>query len=188
MMANQYVGAGVRALAAGTMIFFAASIAQAAQLEGKVVTVADGDTVTILTAERVQTRVRLVGIDAPERGQSFGTRARLALAALAYQRQVTVEYKKKDRYGRILGKLLVNGMDANLEQIKSGMAWHYKPNPRDLSPPDRIRYAQAELEAQAAGRGLWSDRHAVAPWDFRKNQRSDMVEIRHPSTLPAGTP
>lgn len=171
---------GARVLAAGFLLFFATSFAEAARLEGKVVSVADGDTVTVLTAARIQTRVRLVGIDAPERGQAFGTRARLALAALVYQQQVSVEFEKKDRYGRVLGKLLVKGVDANLEQIKSGMAWHYKAYQRDQSGPDRIRYAQAELEAQSTGRGLWSDRHAVAPWDFRKNQnRSDMVGIRH---------
>lgn len=181
MIARIEVPAGARVLAAGLLLFFATTISEAALLEGKVVSVADGDTVTILSAARIQTRVRLVGIDAPERAQAFGTRARLALAALAYQQQVSVEYAKKDRYGRILGKLLVKGVDANLEQIKSGMAWHYKSYQRDQSGPDRLRYAQAELEAQSTGRGLWSERHAVAPWDFRKNQnrRSDLVGIRH---------
>jgi len=184
MIARENAAAGARLLAAALLLFIANGIAKAAVLEGKVVSVADGDTVTVLSATKIQTRVRLIGIDAPEHRQAFGTRSRQALAALVHQQHVSIEYDKKDRYGRVLGKILVKGVDANLEQIKAGMAWHYKAYKRDQSPSDRIRYAQAERDAQSARRGLWSDRHAVAPWDFRRNPRSDVVGIGHPSALP----
>jgi len=167
------------------LIFFSApGIAQVALLEGRIIAVSDGDTVTILSAAKVQTKVRLVGIDAPERKQAFGTRSKEALAALVFNRHVTIKYKKKDRYGRVLGKILVSGVDANLEQVRAGMAWHYKQYQRDQEAPDRLLYAQAEREARLAKRGLWSDQHAVAPWDFRRNPKAYLFGM---NPFPDGT-
>ena len=140
-------------------------------LEGKVVSIADGDTITVLDSGEKQHRIRLTGIDAPESGQAFGTRSRQRLADLVFGKQVIVEYDKKDRYRRTLGKVIVDGRDANLEQIKSGMAWHYKYYESEQPPEDRKTYAEAEVEARAAKRGLWVDPNPVPPWDFRRGRR-----------------
>lgn len=140
-------------------------------LVGRVIAVADGDTVTVLDASRQQHRIRLVGIDAPERGQAFGNRARQHLADRVFQREVQVEYDKRDRYGRILGKIVLDGEDINLMMVRDGMAWHYRQFQRDQRPADRTLYADAEREARAAGRGLWANAHPQPPWEFRRQNR-----------------
>lgn len=105
------------------------SSAQAASvrtLEGRVVGVADGDTITVLGAGNRQTRVRLQGIDAPESRQAFGQASKRNLSDLVFDKQVVVEYEKTDSYGRTLGKVVAFGRDVNLEQVRAGLAWHYK--------------------------------------------------------------
>ncbi|MDQ3685443.1 MAG: thermonuclease family protein [Acidobacteriota bacterium] len=114
-------------------------------LAGKVVAIADGDTITVLDASNAQHRIRLTGIDAPESRQAFGTRSQQHLADLVFGNQVTIEYDKQDRYKRTLGKVIVGGRDANLEQIKAGMAWHYKYYENEQPPEDRKTYAEAEI-------------------------------------------
>ena len=140
-------------------------------LNGRVVGVADGDTVTVLDASRQQHKIRLIGIDAPEKKMPYGNRSKQSLSDLIFDRQVQVEYNKKDRYGRTVGKIIVDGVDANLAQIKAGMAWHYKQYQREQSVEDRDTYAQAEVEARASKRGLWKDADPVPPWDWRKQQK-----------------
>ena len=93
---------------------------------GRVVAITDGDTLTILTTDRVQHRVRLAGIDTPEKRQPFGQVAKNHPSSLVNGQTVTVNYYKRDRYGRIVGKVLTNGADADLRQIEAGLAWHYK--------------------------------------------------------------
>ena len=137
-------------------------------LVGKVVKVADGDTVTVLDGNQVQHRVRLTGIDAPESRQAFGKRSREALVALVAGRQVEVEWHKRDRYQRLVGKVIVDGTDANLAQLRAGLAWWYRQYAREQTPADRAIYAAAEAKAQADQRGLWVDRDPVPPWDWRK--------------------
>jgi endonuclease YncB( thermonuclease family) len=137
-------------------------------LIGRVVGVADGDTLTVLTAERQQHRVRLTGIEAPEKRQGFGQVSKQHLSALAYDKTVSVVFHKRDRYQRILGKVLVNGVDAGLEQIRSGLAWHYNKYEREQSPEDRVAYARVEEKARAERRGLWRDPKPVPPWNFRR--------------------
>ena len=109
------------------------------------------DTLTVLTAQRQQHRVRLSGIDAPERRQAFGQVSKQHLSDLVYDKTVTVVFHKRDRYKRILGQLLVNGADAGLDQIETGMAWHYKRYEREQSTEDRVAYARAEETARAEG-------------------------------------
>jgi endonuclease YncB( thermonuclease family) len=93
---------------------------------GRVVAITDGDTPTILTTDRVQHRVRLAGIDMPEKRQPFGQVAKNHLSSLVNGQTVKVNYYKRDHYGRIVGKVLTNGADAGLRQIEAGLAWHYK--------------------------------------------------------------
>lgn len=146
---------------------------QAATIEGQVVGVADGDTVTVLDANKVQHKVRLSGIDAPEKKQAFGQRAKDSLSDLVFNKQVSVETDKKDRYRREVGKILVDGADANLAQVTRGFAWHYKTYEREQSVDDRKLYNFAESEARAARRGLWRDVAPIPPWDFRRAKRGE---------------
>jgi len=130
----------------------------AATLRGEVVGLADGDTITVLDSGKRSIRVRLAGIDAPERSQAFGSRARHQLASMVFRKQVLVEYEKEDRYGRIVGKVMVEGLDVNLELIRDGLAWHYKAFANEQTLADQSAYAQAEKDAQRARRGLWAEK------------------------------
>jgi endonuclease YncB( thermonuclease family) len=131
-----------------------------AEITGRVVAVHDGDTISVLVAGR-PVRVRLAGIDAPERGQPFSNASRHALESRVAGRDVRVVERGRDGYGRVLGRVYVDGVDVNAEQVRSGYAWVFR------------RYAQdAELialqaEAKAARRGLWRDPRAMAPWEWR---------------------
>lgn len=154
-----------------TAVLLFANISIADTLEGRVVGVADGDTVTVLDASNVQFKIRLMGIDAPEKKMPFGQRSKEHLSDLVFNKQVTVEYNKRDKYGRTVGKILVNGVDANLEQVKAGMAWHYKQYQREQSVDDRSAYAQAEDQARDSRTGLWTDSDPTPPWDWRHTQK-----------------
>jgi len=146
--------------------------AAADALRGRVVGVADGDTVTVLTAERVRQVVRLAGIDAPEKAQPYGARAKRHLSELVYGAEVVVEYEKRDRYGRIVGKIVRGGQDASLALIEAGYAWHFKRYAAEQSPADRATYARAEEAAREARRGLWSERGPLPPWEWRARGRA----------------
>ena len=150
-----------------TMLLLAlACTAHAETVTGRVVGVADGDTITVLDADKVQHKIRLVGIDAPEKKQPFGNRSKESLSALVFDKTVDVETSKRDRYGRQIGKVLVNGRDVNLVQVELGMAWFYRQYQREQSPNDRRLYEAAEDAAKAEKRGLWRDADPVPPWDF----------------------
>jgi endonuclease YncB( thermonuclease family) len=146
------------------------SIVQAEVIDGRVVGVADGDTITVLDGANTQHKIRLSGIDAPEKKQAYGNRSKQSLSDLVFNKTVQVETTKKDRYGREIGKILVNGVDANLEQVKRGFAWHYKAYQREQSAIDRQLYDLAESEARGVKLGLWADTEPVPPWEFRKSQ------------------
>lgn len=140
-------------------------------LTGRVVGIADGDTLTVLDSQFQQHKIRLVGIDAPESEQPFGTRSQQHLGALVFGKTITVDYDEQDHYGRTLGKVLINGRDVNLKQVQAGLAWHYKAYQSDQAPADRAQYASAEISARKANLGLWSDPYAVPPWDWRRGIR-----------------
>lgn len=140
---------------------------QADVLKGKVVGIYDGDTVTVLDAGNQQHKIRLAGIDAPEKRQAFGNRSKEHLSDLVFGQMVDVDGDKIDRYQRTIGKILLNGRDVNLEQVRAGFAWHYTQYAKDQAPADRAAYAQAEAAARAGHRGLWSDAQPIPPWDFR---------------------
>lgn len=138
-----------------------------ADFTGNVVGIADGDTITVLDADRVQHKIRLTGIDAPEKKQPFGNRSKQSLSDMVFDKTVTVETDKRDRYGRELGKVLAGGKDVNLEQVRAGLAWHYKAYELTQPATDRQAYADAENEAKAAKRGLWADPEPMPPWVWR---------------------
>lgn len=165
------------------MLLAASAISAAAAahtIESRVVGVADGDTVTVLDALHAQHRIRLAGIDAPEKAQAFGDASKRHLSRMVYGEHVRVEYAKRDRYGRIVGKIFSAGRDASLEQLRAGLAWHYKQYQREQSREDRGAYAKVEREAQQAQAGLWRNPDPVAPWTWRQEQRARNANKRKP--------
>ena len=145
--------------------------AHADTLSGLVVGVADGDSITVLDAERQQHKIRLAGIDAPEKKQPYGQKSKASLSSMVFGKRVTVEWTKRDRYQRIIGVVLVNGVDSNLEQVKAGMAWWYRQYAKEQTVPQRAAYEVAENQAQAGRVGLWVDANPVAPWEFRHRKK-----------------
>lgn len=125
------------------------STAIAETITGKVVAVADGDTLTVMDSNRVHHKIRLAGIDAPEKAQAYGQRSKESLSELAFGREVAVETYKRDRYGREIGKVHVAGRDVNLIQVERGMAWWYRTYQTEQSANDRLLYESAEGSAQA---------------------------------------
>ncbi len=156
-----------QALALIACVLAASHSAIAESLRGEVVALADGDTITVLDSNKQQHKVRIAGIDAPEKRQPHGQSSKDSLASMVFRQQVTILWSKRDRYGRVIGKVVVGGRDAGLEQVSRGMAWHYKAYMREQSSADQERYAQAEQEARTRTRGLWKDANPVAPWDYR---------------------
>jgi endonuclease YncB( thermonuclease family) len=152
-----------------TILFFAlfcAAAAHAGGFSGPVVGIADGDTLTVLDG-RTQVRVRLAGIDAPEKAQPFGTRARQSLAACAFGRVATVDVLDQDRYGRAVGRVLVGERDCGLQQVADGYARHFKRFAFRQPETDRAAYARAEEAARRARLGLWRDDQPTPPWEWR---------------------
>ena len=133
-----------------------------ADVRGRVVSVHDGDTLTVLV-ERRELKVRLTDIDAPELKQPFGTRSRQSLAELCFGKDASLDVRGRDRYKRTLAIVTCAGTDANAEQVRRGYAWTYTRFARADSPLIAIEY-----EARGAHRGLWADATAVAPWDWRR--------------------
>lgn len=135
-------------------------------ITGKVVSIQDGDTIEILY-ERQAYRIRLDGIDCPEKGQAFGTKAKTAASDLCFGKIVTANILDTDRYGRYLAKItLPDGSVLNEELLRRGLAWHYKHYNRES------KYANLETSARALKIGLWSDPSPVAPWDYRRGGTS----------------
>ena len=133
--------------------------------KGKVVRVADGDTITILDSTNTQLRVRLYGVDAPEKGQDFSNVAKQFISDLCFSKIVSIDIKDIDRYGRTVGIVwTADSTNLNLELLRSGLAWHYKifDNSDD--------FAQAEHLARINKVGLWGEPNAAPPWEFRRKK------------------
>jgi endonuclease YncB( thermonuclease family) len=148
--------------------FLVCAGAAADTMSGRVVRVVDGDTLVLLVAGHEQERIRLAGIDCPERKQAFGTRAKQALTRRVAGKEVTVEWAKRDRYGRIVGKVVYGGHDVDLALVREGMCWWYRKYAHEQSDVDQALYADAEAKAQEKRLGLWRDTAPVPPWAWRK--------------------
>jgi endonuclease YncB( thermonuclease family) len=149
-------------------------------LQGHVVSITDGDTFTLLAPSKVQHKIRLHGIDAPEKGQPFGQRAKENLSRLAHSKPAKADCHKKDRYGRQVCVVWVQPLDCQtcgltldvgMAQLTQGLAWHYKRYEKEQSVESRARYADAEIEARARKVGLWGDPNPVPPWDWRASAK-----------------
>lgn len=152
-----------RALVVGCLL---AAQSALADFSGMVVGVSDGDTITVLK-DREQVKVRLVEIDAPEKGQAFGNRSKQALSALAHGKQVEIREHGTDRYGRTLGRVYQSGLDVNTEMVRRGMAWVYVKFAKEKG------LFQIEAEAREQRRGLWVDKEPVPPWEWRTGKKTE---------------
>lgn len=159
-----------------TFLFVGTSLAQT--FKGKVVGVVDGDTVTVLDSQYRQITVRLAGIDAPEKKQDFGEAAKEYLAGLIFQKKITVVGSKKDRYGRTIAKILLDGKDINLAMIEAGFAWHYKEYEDEQAEEDRDLYSASEIRARQKLFGLWLQPNAVKPSEWRKQEKERAEQNR----------
>lgn len=147
--------------------------------EARVIGVTDGDTITVRDSDAPPRKIRLAGIDAPEKGQAFSDRSKQNLSRLVYDQTVHIEWSKFDKYGRVVGKVFVTPpgncaatpcpatVNVNFAQIAAGFAWHYTQYEREQSKQDRLAYSGAEQQAREQGLGLWKDPRPVAPWDWR---------------------
>lgn len=166
-----------------------ATIAWSETLEGLVVSVHDGDTVTLLVSGNNQVKIRLAQIDAPESAQAFGQKSRQALAGMVFNKNVKIEKETVDKYGRTVGTIFVGAIDVNREQIKQGMAWAYRQYLHDQS------LLQEEEKAKESKIGLWSDPNPIPPWEYRHsgkerkshNRPNDLVAAKVNSDSKCGT-
>ncbi len=138
----------------------------------RVVSVADGDTISVFTADKGRVRIRLQGIDAPELTMPYAQISRRHLRALVFDKMITFDAEKIDRHGRTVAIVrLPDGTDVCLAQIQAGLAWHFKHYENEQTPEDRSFYAAAEAIAKAARKGLWQDLEPIPPWEFRAQRR-----------------
>lgn len=147
-----------------TVFALALSFPAYADFIGNVVGVADGDTITVLDAQKVQHKVRLAEIDAPEKKQPFGNKSKQALSTLVYNKQVLVVDQGKDRYKRTIGRVYQGDVDVCAEQVKQGMAWVYRKYSKDKT------LLPLEDEAKSQRLGLWADSNPTPPWEWRHSK------------------
>jgi endonuclease YncB( thermonuclease family) len=140
--------------------FLVCAGAAADTMSGRVVRVVDGDTLVLLVAGHEQERIRLAGIDCPERKQ--------ALTRRVAGKEVTIEWAKRDRYGRVVGKVVYGGKDIDLALVREGMCWWYRKYAHEQTRADRVLYENAEAKAQEKRLGLWRDTNPVPPWEWRR--------------------
>ncbi len=168
----------MRAILFAIALLFA-QLSQANELTGRVTGVVDGDTLDVFVeCVKMEFRIRLAGIDAPETGQAFGKVSMKSLSDIAFGKAATVEWHKRDKYGRLVGKVLVGGLDTNLEQVKLGLAWHFKEYEGEQSPEDRDTYAKAEMAAKEGKAGLWRDPEPIPPRTWRHMTREERDAVR----------
>lgn len=158
-------------------LLLGATLAQADELNGKVIHVADGDTLTILTPDMQRHRIRIGWIDAPEKKQPFGNRSKQNMERMTKGKEARADCPKTDRYGRKVCKVWVEPadcsacgktLDVGYAQISAGLAWWYRAYAKEQSLEDRGRYESEENEARLRKRGLWVESSAVPPWEWRR--------------------
>jgi endonuclease YncB( thermonuclease family) len=137
-------------------------VGSAADFEGKVISVLDGDTIEVLHDKKPE-RIRLYGIDCPEKGQPFGQKAKQATSALLFGKDVKIESHGTDKHRRTLGTLFDGNLNVNQQLVKDGWCWWFSK----YVPKDAV-LKQLEQEAKDAKKGLWADSDPVPPWLYRR--------------------
>jgi len=163
---GKYLGWLLAVVAASVVI---CQTANAASLNGKVIEVNDGDEITIFNLNR-PVRIKLVGIDAPEKDQEFGPNAKQHLRDLVLDKVVTVEYSGIGNHSSLIGRVLLNDIDISAQMVRDGAAW-FDPNHSRLTDLQREIYSECEQAARREKRGIWQSENAVAPWDFVKAEQ-----------------
>lgn len=139
---------------------------------GKVIRVADGDTVTLLDAMNQSIRVRLAFIDAPELSQPYGKASQRSLGEMVKDQDVWVKVWDKDQYGRMVGQIWWEKDDIGLMQIVKGYAWHYPVYAKkQQNKMEFARYQKAQKTAKKEQLGLWQEKQPISPWRFRQQKR-----------------
>ena len=149
------------------LLLASTALGQEVIVPARIVGITDGDTVKALVADNQLLRIRLLNIDAPESSQAFGQRSKQHLSELVFGREVELHTRGLDRYGRTLAVIFVDGIDANLEQVRSGMAWCYTRYLSEAGADLQASYRQAETEGWEQQRGLWSEPDPIPPWEYR---------------------
>ena len=167
----------VACLCFGLLGFMSVNSAQALTkstgvITGKVIGISDGDTITVLNEKHEQLKIRLAGIDCPEKSQAFGNRAKRTLSDKVFSQNVKVETRDKDKYGRTLGIVKIGEEDINQYMISEGVAWHYKKYANTQPTEEADRYAKAEETARLNKKGLWIQEHPTPPWEFREQNKN----------------
>jgi endonuclease YncB( thermonuclease family) len=138
----------------------------AERMSGRVVGIVDGDTIEVLHDNKLTERISLHGIDCPEKGQAYGTKARQAMSNLVSGKEVTLETHGLDKHGRTIADVsLPEGINVSLELVRTGWCWWY---PQDA--PNNVILAELQRRARRAGLGLWADPKPVPPWEWRKRK------------------
>lgn len=172
------------------LIFLLSSNLYSVEIIGKVVGVTDGDTIKVLDANKTLYKVRLYGIDAPEKKQPYGQKAKEYLSSLVFEQEVKLIIVNKDRYGRVVAKVYLLAGDfcgkkvyddmvaaneeVNLEMVKAGYAWVYR---QYIKWPDSYLWGEDELEAKKLRLGLWQDKNPIEPWNYRKSKKPKLTVI-----------
>lgn len=170
MIAVALLLVGQPGLAAGWDPGRAAPISHA-PFPARTISVSDGDTVVVIDRDGTKHRIRIAGIDAPEKGQPYGEAARSHLGELLAGRTAQVEPIKRDPFGRTVANLRIDGADVGLEMVRAGLAWHFVRYAQDQTPAERDAYARAEQQAREDRAGLWRDPAPEAPWAHRDRMR-----------------
>ncbi|MBT1702222.1 thermonuclease family protein [Chryseosolibacter indicus] len=136
------------------------------EITGSVTAIADGDTFTLLTPANKQIRVRLYGVDAPEKGQDFHNVSKQYLSDLIFKKKVVVKQINKDRYKRVVGIVTVEGINVNEALLKKGLVWHY------TQYDNNKEWAKLELKARKEKKAIWSMPNPTPPWNYRKKKRT----------------
>ena len=155
------------------VVFAAAVFAAPSQvfiIDGKVVSIDSGDSITVVNRRKIRHKVRLAGIAAPAPSQAFNKEATSYLSGMILGRTVKIVGRRFDDNGLLKGKVLLDGRDMNLEQVVAGFAWHHDEFPAEQSARDRQLYEAAELHARKLKFNLWSETNPTPPWLFREGQ------------------
>ena len=155
-----------------SILFLAAHVCSAQHMvEGKVIRIADGDSFTLLDATNKQLKIRLHGVDCPERGQDFYQVAKSFTSAHLFNKSIRVEVLDKDHYGRFIAKVWLNdSLSLNLALLQAGLAWHYTAYDKSAN------FAAAQEMARKQSLHIWSLSNTIAPWEFRKAKRTKAAQ------------
>lgn len=160
-------------LSLAVLLMLISVTARAEIISGQVIGIVDGDTLVFVDVKNQQHMIRLAGIDAPEKEQNFGQRARTSLSAMSADQKATADCRKRGPNRHEICVVTVGGKDLGLEQVRAGMAWRYRQDIAQQTAQERANYQQAEFDAKIHRLGLWTGVNPTPPWDWRHGGLGD---------------